>query len=604
MATYPLRAIYTWLVIATGMLAVANAAMTTRWVPLDPRWPVLAALTLIGAIATLKMRAAPVSFSISDTFTFTTLLLLGPAPATITASIEALAISCLLSREQRRPGRILFNISAVGLAMSLTGSLLATLGVGSYSDAVATSPARLAIAMAIAVGTYFFVNTWLVAVAVSFEQRQSVFTTWRTHFLHLGLNYLAGGYTALLLALFAPALNLLAFLLLAPMPLVLYLTLRTWIGRVNDRVGYLDTMNRQYRATIDALAHAIDAKDQVTHGHIRRVQKASLQLAHQLGCTDEAELHAIEAASLLHDLGKLAIPEHILNKPGRLTEAEYGRMKEHASIGADIIADIEFPYAVAPIVRHHHENWDGSGYPQGLAGEHIPLGARILAVVDCFDALTSDRPYRPAMSSAEAVVILLDRRGTMYDPAVVDAFVAQIPSIERPASVAPTISEAIRPPAIYDTWVESGDYQGFAALAGPVLAIACRTTAASAGVIFVYREESDALAPCVVFGFDPAILSKLHMRLGERLSGWVAANRRRQTDADARLDLPGLAGSLRSAVSLPIVRDEVLVGVMTLYGGSGCFVNASLDTLDALASAVALTRERLAPASPLARTRG
>ena len=133
-------------------------------------------------------------------------------------------------------------------------------------------------------------------------------------------------------------------------------------------------------------------------------------------------MHALEAASLLHDLGKLAIPEHILNKPGRLTNAEYARMKEHAAIGADIIAGVEFPYPVAPIVRHHHENWDGSGYPHGVRGNDIPLGARILSVVDCFDALTSDRPYRGRLTDAEAVSILLERRGTMYDPLVVDTF--------------------------------------------------------------------------------------------------------------------------------------------------------------------------------------
>ena len=187
-------------------------------------------------------------------------------------------------------------------------------------------------------------NTGIVACAVALEQSQSVFLTWRTHFVHLGLAYTAGGYTALLLALFAPSSGVLAFLMLAPMPLVLYASVRMWLGRINDRVTHLDTINRQYRATIEALAHAIDAKDQVTHGHIRRVQSASLRLARALGCTDEGQLHAIEAASLLHDLGKLAIPEHILNKPGRLSEAEYTTMKDHARIGAEILAGVDFPY--------------------------------------------------------------------------------------------------------------------------------------------------------------------------------------------------------------------------------------------------------------------
>ena len=145
-------------------------------------------------------------------------------------------------------------------------------------------------------------------------------------------------------------------------------------------------------------------------------QAYAIGLARALGVREDATLHAVEAASLLHDMGKLAIPEHILNKPGRLTPSEFEKMKLHAAIGADILSAIHFPYPVMPIVRHHHENWDGTGYPDGLSGTDIPIGARILSVVDCFDALTSDRPYRPALSDDEAIKILLDRRGSMYSP--------------------------------------------------------------------------------------------------------------------------------------------------------------------------------------------
>ena len=177
---------------------------------------------------------------------------------------------------------------------------------------------------------------------------------------------------------------------------------------------------------------AIDAKDQITHGHVRRVQAYAIGLAHAVGVTSETELKAIEAAALLHDMGKLAIPEHILNKPGKLTAAEYETMKQHANIGADILSAIEFPYPVVPIVRYHHENWDGRGYPQGLSGDNIPIGARILAVVDCFDALTSDRPYRPRLADTEALRILRERSGNMYDPALVETFTKIYKSIAPP----------------------------------------------------------------------------------------------------------------------------------------------------------------------------
>src|SRR6186997_3327906 len=160
-------------------------------------------------------------------------------------------------------------------------------------------------------------------------------------------------------------------------------------------------------STVHTLSTAIEARDGVTPRHVRRVQHGTLALARQLGVTDEDTLSGLEAAALLHDTGKIAVPEHILNKPGRLTASEFETMKRHAPIGAQILASIEFPYPVAPVVRHHHENWDGTGYPDGLKGEEIPLGARILSVVDCFDALTSDRPYRGRMSEQDALHIIL-----------------------------------------------------------------------------------------------------------------------------------------------------------------------------------------------------
>ena len=129
-------------------------------------------------------------------------------------------------------------------------------------------------------------------------------------------------------------------------------------------------------------------------------------------------------------MGKLAIPEFILNKPGKLTADEFDIMKTHAALGADILSAIQFPYPVVPIVRHHHENWDGKGYPDGVRGSDIPIGARILSVVDCYDALTSDRPYRPAMTDEQALAILVQRRGTMYDPLVVDTFVREYATLK------------------------------------------------------------------------------------------------------------------------------------------------------------------------------
>ena len=145
--------------------------------------------------------------------------------------------------------------------------------------------------------------------------------------------------------------------------------------------------------TIEALALAIEAKDDTTHDHLRRVSFYAVEIGKSMGLNEEA-LVALHAAALLHDIGKLAVPENIISKPGKLKPEEFEKMKIHPIIEAEILDRVQFPYPVVPIVRAHHEKWDGTGYPEGLKGEQIPLGARILSVVDCLDALASDRQYR------------------------------------------------------------------------------------------------------------------------------------------------------------------------------------------------------------------
>ena len=309
---------------------------------------------------------------------------------------------------------------------------------------------------------FFGINSWMIAFAVALETGRLPLRIWRTNFLWLSLNFFCGASVAALLAVNVDPRNVdLTYLgAVIPLLLALYLTYRTAMGRVEDAIGHLQRVNKLHLATIETLAHAVDAKDQVTHGHIRRVQNLTTQVATALGVIDELQLRAIEASALLHDMGKLAIPEHILNKPGKLTAAEFEKMKLHASIGAEILSSIEFPYPVVPIVRHHHENWDGTGYPDGISGVDIPIGARILSVVDCFDALTSDRPYRPALTAEAALEIVGQRRVSMYDPLVVDTFVRVQGSL---AALAPArleqltaqISERVRSPAHKKTIHES-----------------------------------------------------------------------------------------------------------------------------------------------------
>lgn len=180
--------------------------------------------------------------------------------------------------------------------------------------------------------------------------------------------------------------------------------------------------HRPSLAVIRALARTMAARDALTQQHAQRVQHFAMALAEEIGIADDRMLQSIDAAALLHDVGKVAIPDQLLQKPCALTPDEYELVKQHASIGADLLSTVSFPGPLALIVRHHHENWDGSGYPDGLFGEDIPVGARVLAVVDCYDASTSDRPYQPALSHCSAVAMLHEHRGTRFDPEIADAF--------------------------------------------------------------------------------------------------------------------------------------------------------------------------------------
>ena len=173
----------------------------------------------------------------------------------------------------------------------------------------------------------------------------------------------------------------------------------------------------------------MSARDRLTQQHAQRVQRCAMALAREAGITDCLMLEAISGAALLHDVGKLGIPDVVLQKPGPLTRDEYDLVKEHVIIGADILTAAALPGPLALIVRHHHENWDGTGYPDRLLGQAIPVGARVLAVVDCYDALTSDRPYRRALSHGSALAMIHERRGTMYDADIADAFLRIVPHL-------------------------------------------------------------------------------------------------------------------------------------------------------------------------------
>ena len=367
------------------------------------------------------------------------------------------------------------------------------------------------------------------------------------------------------------------------------------MGRVEDANQHLSQMNSLYLSTIETLAMAVDAKDQITHGHIRRVQAYAVGMARAIGIKDENRIRAVEAASLLHDMGKLAVPEYILNKPGRLTEAEFDKMKTHASVGADILSSIDFPYPVVPIVRHHHENWDGTGYPGGLAGSEIPLEARLLSVVDCFDALTSDRPYRPRLSDTQALEVLRNRRGSMYDPTVVDLFVRihkELASTDgftsATAEAFSAISESVVPMSYARSVLpaeETSTSRETRIIDELARALSDELNLARCGVVlvqhlrrllpvdlcalYIYDAVTDELIVKYATGTHSEAIKGARLDLGQKLSGWVGANRQTILNSDPVLDIGEVARTsqlnLQSCLSTPVLLGDTLVGVMTLY---------------------------------------
>jgi diguanylate cyclase (GGDEF)-like protein/putative nucleotidyltransferase with HDIG domain len=597
--TDPAR-LYVGMVILAGVVAVCHSIFTLHLHPVSYHWSLLAGLTLLSGSFTVRIPTIPARLSVSETFVFAAVLLFGPAAATMIVVLDTLIISLWLKQRSRRASRVLFNVAAPSVAIWIASHAFYFLA---NIEPLAGSPRPvlqlLGPLVALAV-LYFLLNSLLVAWAVAFEKRVSALAVWRENFLWLSLNYLSGAsVAALLLPYLQPAQPEFARVIgiLLPLLLISYLTFKTAMGRVDDANRHLKELNRLYLSTIETLAMAIDAKDQITHGHIRRVQIHAVALARAMGVREDAQIRAIEAAALLHDMGKLAVPEYILNKPGSLTSAEFEKMKLHASVGADILSAIDFPYPVVPIVRHHHENWNGTGYPDRLAGTAIPIGARILSVVDCFDALTSDRPYRPRLADKEALRILAERRGQMYDPLIVDTFVrlhadggfrtagvttessfAAITGSATPANPAlPNRASGLEDItasgeemlALFELARGLNNRMGLSDVGDVIVKHLRRIVPASLFVFYLYDVDADELVSSYAFGEHTDLVTGLRIPLGQRLTGWVGAHRQTIRNSDPVLDLGEGARSVtprpRSCLSTPLAVGDSLTGVLSLY---------------------------------------
>ncbi len=369
------------------------------------------------------------SMSLGFAITFTALLRFGPQMAVLLGAATCLS-SCLFPKRMAIH-QIAFNVG-LGAFEALAGGLvfLTLNGWTLAMRAQTTFGAVVGSAL-----TFYLVNTFGVAFIIALCTKGKVARVWKENFLWTAPSYFASASVGALALLFFKS-NMSGILLfVAPVVYLVYQSYVVYISRAEDKLQHVQEMQLSqehlaelYLATIKSLALAIDAKDQYTHQHILRVQRYAVAIATEMGLTG-SEMEAVNTGALLHDIGKLGVPEYVLLKPGRLTADEFDKIKKHPEIGAAILDPVEFPWPVLPVVRHHHEKWDGSGYPDGLAGENIPLTARIMAVADVYDALTSSRSYRRAWTHEKAVATITKDAGTHFDPVVVEAFLRIIDSV-------------------------------------------------------------------------------------------------------------------------------------------------------------------------------
>jgi putative nucleotidyltransferase with HDIG domain len=582
--------IYIGAVGLTGLVALAYSVYAFAGSPALLDWHVLllAGLTWVSGSFAVRVPRVPATIYVSEAFFFTLVLLFGGAPAAVCMAIDGLLIS--VRRRNREPFRIIFNIAEPTISVLVAAEVFDLLHRG---RPLGTDPWTL-LSVAAMAGVYFLLNSGLNAIAVALEMKKSPTQVW-WDFRLFALNNFGGASVALVLAVNR---NLSVLAVVVPLVVISWLTFKSSMARVEDANQHLVQLNRLYLSTVETLAMAIDAKDQITHGHIRRVQVYARGLAEGLRLTDPSTLQAIDAAAVLHDMGKIGVPERILNKPGKLTPSEYDVIKGHTTIGAKILSNVEFPYPVVPIVRSHHENWDGTGYPDGLAGESIPIGARILAVVDCFDALTSHRPYRPALSDEEALGIVTARRGTMYDPRIVDLFLVLQPRLSVQANVpgcdASAFDELLHtPPRATEVLESTGTAstevtEQLLSLSDLASGIAGHTTVEDLAVALGWRVRQAVPCDLLVFylrdrvtddlvavhasGCDAEVLRGLRLAAGEGVSGWVAVNRTTIVNSNGALDLGDrrarLSRPLDSVLATPLCARDLVVGVISLYGNA------------------------------------
>ena len=594
-------------------------------------------LVIALAASRLKVNLPGITGTMSVNFLF---LLLGVLELSLS---EAMALGCAavvvqcFDRDRPVPIQIVFNVCSTALAIAVT--------FAAYRYALAhravNNPSTL---LFLAASVYFVANTLPVAAVISLTERKSLRKIWSDCYFWSFPYYLVGAGVAGMMSWLHGFTDWQTSLLTLPVVYLIYRSYRLYLGKLEDEKRHVEEMADLHMRTIEALALAIEAKDQTTHDHLQRVRVYAIEVAKELEI-DREGMDALQAAALLHDIGKLAIPEHIISKPGRLTPEEFEKMKIHPLVGAEILERVRFPYPVVPIVRAHHEKYDGTGYPLGLRGSEIPMGARILAAVDFLDALASDRQYRRALPLHEAMARLVEESGKSFDPQVVKVLERKYVELEqlvhqRTDSLGkqrlstevkgtevkgqdPKAEPAIKPAAGFEaqgkrplpersflgsiaaarqeaqTLFELSQDLGASLSLGETLSVFAvkLRRAMPYDAIAIYVRHGDELVPEYVNGDNFRLFASLRIPMGQGLSGWVAQNLKPILNGNPSVE-PGYLNdaskysTLNSALAVPLEGLQGVVGVVALYHAEKDFFSSDhLRILLAVSSKMALAIE-------------
>ena len=566
------------------------------------------------------------TLSVSFLFILVGILELSFSETLILGAVSMLA-QCLYP-DRPKAIQVTFNICA--------GSVSTALAYVVYHDPLSNILLdNHALLLLVAASTYFIANAGSIAAVISLTERRALKKILVDCYFWSFPYYLVGAGVAGAIAWFNHTFNWETSLLLVPVVYLIYRSYRLYLGKLEDEKRHVEEMANLHLRTIEALALAIEAKDQTTHDHLQRVRVYAIEVAKELGM-EGSELEALHAAALLHDIGKLAVPEHIISKPGRLTPEEFEKMKIHSLVGAEILERVRFPYPVVPIVRAHHEKWDGTGYPMGLKATEIPLGARILSAVDYLDALASDRQYRRALPLQEVMQQLSAESGKAFDPKVVQVLEKRYRHLENlalarssndvnsPLSTEIRIERGPAPDAGFEKVAQDSTGQETTFLSsiaaarqeaqslfelsqdlGASLSLGETLSVFSVKLkpmvpydaIAIYILRNDELIPEYVNGDNYRLFSSLRIPLGQGLSGWVAQNRKPIVNGNPSvepgyLNDPTKFSTLSSALAVPLEGVAGIIGVLALYRGErDAFTTDHLRILLAVSSKMALSIE-------------